>query len=147
MIDLTLAFAALAVFGLLERRWPRWEALGLAARPWARFARYAAFSDGARSTVAGFALFKATAGLSDRTAAALALALQLAPLPEAAALDVILWAGLLLLGRRPAWARDGVWRAVLGTVWAARLPLPPAWRRALLGLLFGVRESYIFLAQ
>ncbi len=143
MIELTVAFAALAALGLLGRRWPRWEALGLAARPWARFARYAALAAGARSTAVGMALFKATAGLSDRTTAVLALALRLAPLPEAAALDVLLWAGLLLLGRRPGWARDGVWRAVTGTVWAARLPLPAAWRRALVGVLLGVRECFL----
>ncbi len=140
MIDLTVAFAVIVALGLLRRRWPRWEALGLAARPWARFARYAALAAGARSTAMGMALFKATAGLSDRTTAVLALALQLAPLPEAAALDVVLWAGLLLLGRRPGWACDGAWRAATGTVWAARLPAPAAWRHAVIGLLLGMRE-------
>ncbi len=143
MIDLTVAFAVLAALGLLGRRWPRWEALGLAARPWARFARYAALADGARSTAAGFAFFRATEGLSDRAAATLALALRMAPLPEAAALDVILWAALLLLGRRPGWARDGAWRAMTGTVWAARLPVPAAWRRAFIGLILGMREFFL----
>ncbi len=57
MIDLTVAFAVLVALGLLGRRWPRWEALGLAARPWARFARYAALADGVRSTATEWRLF------------------------------------------------------------------------------------------